>query len=81
MIIAGHFFSALRTVRPENDYFNTYSTNCDVQAILEDDNGNLWLGTFRNGLYKLTTGGELTNFKITDKAFPKEDGNNITCLT
>jgi signal transduction histidine kinase/DNA-binding response OmpR family regulator/ligand-binding sensor domain-containing protein len=77
LIIIGHYYSALRTVSPETDYFNTYAINCIVQKILEDDNGNLWFGTMRKGLFKLTMDGSLSNFNITDGEVPKEDGNNI----
>ena len=77
LIFTGHFFSAIRTIRPENNYFNTYAINCDVQRFREDENGNLWFGTNNKGLYEFTKDGKLIPFEIRDNAFPNEDGNTI----
>lgn len=37
----------------EKQFFNDFSTNKGfyIQTIAEDDNGNMWLGTYKNGLW------------------------------
>lgn len=43
------------------------NTDIDVWSILEDDNGNMWAGTYLAGLYKLENG-VFKNQKITERA-------------
>jgi diguanylate cyclase (GGDEF)-like protein len=38
----------------------------DVLAILEDHQGNLWLGTNNSGLIRKTANGEISSFKVLD---------------
>lgn len=36
----------------EKDYFNDIENNFYIQSITEDNNANMWFGTYRNGLWK-----------------------------
>ncbi|WP_162183648.1 response regulator [Wocania ichthyoenteri] len=36
----------------EKDFFNDLDNNFYIQSITEDNNANIWLGTYRNGLWK-----------------------------
>ena len=40
----------------EKDFFNDIANNFYIQSITEDNNANIWFGTYRNGLWKYNYG-------------------------
>ncbi|MDP2208142.1 MAG: two-component regulator propeller domain-containing protein [Bacteroidota bacterium] len=60
----------LKVLRDNNVYLfsaKNGSFNFRVTSIIEDQIGNLWIGTHGNGLYKLDTAGYIKKFYVKDE--------------
>ncbi|QOD62344.1 response regulator [Polaribacter haliotis] len=51
----GNGLSELKNNKQSKQYFNDINNNFYVQCITEDDYGNIWFGTYRNGIWKYNT--------------------------
>jgi len=51
----GNGLTRLEKHKKPKEYFNNIDNNFYIQSIAEDDDGNIWLGTYRNGLWKYYT--------------------------
>ena len=48
----GNGLTRLEDNKTPKEYFNDIDNNFYIQSIAEDENANIWLGTYRNGLWK-----------------------------
>ncbi|WP_189663060.1 ATP-binding protein [Polaribacter sp. IC073] len=51
----GNGLTRIEKNKNPKEYFNNIENNFYIQSITEDDNANIWLGTYRNGLWKFNS--------------------------
>ena len=87
LIWAGHQYGGIRKFDPGGNYFTSYSEiirqhfdNYDVNPITKDDEDNLWIGTYGDGLHKITRDGKVASYAVVDEAIPGRFGNGVISL-
>jgi signal transduction histidine kinase/ligand-binding sensor domain-containing protein len=87
LIWAGHQYGGIRNFDPAGNYFTSYKeiirqyfTNYDLRPIFRDENDNLWIGTYGDGLHKINKQGKVTKYFIMDDAIPGRFGNGIISI-
>jgi len=75
-------------LRIENNLFTSmegmlekyYLLSKEFWQLYEDDDGNLWIGSWLNGLFKISRDGKVSNYKIIDPNVRDPMENHITAL-
>jgi ligand-binding sensor domain-containing protein len=82
------FNKGIMKLRTENNLFTSMSGKLEHNNMLskefwqlyEDDDGNLWIGSWLNGLFKIGPDGKVSNYKIIDPNMRDPMENHITSL-
>ena len=88
LLWAGHDYKGMKTFRVENNPFirlegmlkDYPGLRYNFNQIYQDDNGDLWICTWGNGVFKISREGKVKNFNITDPAYPDVNGNLVWML-
>jgi signal transduction histidine kinase/ligand-binding sensor domain-containing protein len=87
LIWAGHQYGGIRKFDPGGNYFTSYDgiirqyfANYNLNSIIKDDDDNLWIGTFGDGLHKISKGGKVTKYYIIDHGIPDRFGNGVISI-
>ncbi len=79
----GHDVKGIKTLRYNNPFTKLEGMLGDVPGIrydfnriYKDDDGNLWICSYGNGIFRIDKHGEVVNYNITDPAYPGLNGNN-----
>jgi signal transduction histidine kinase/ligand-binding sensor domain-containing protein len=87
LIWAGHQYGGIRNFDPGGNYFTSYDAiirqyfaNYDLRSINKDEYDNLWIGTFGDGLHKISHEGKVTKYFIMDDVIPGRFGNGIISI-
>ncbi|AUC86177.1 hypothetical protein CW731_13205 [Polaribacter sp. ALD11] len=64
----GNGLTRIEKNKKPKEYFNNIDNNFYIQSITEDDDTNIWLGTYRNGLWKFDSKTEkFSKITVTNK--------------
>ncbi len=87
LVWAGHQYGGIRKFAPGGNYFTSYDkiirnhlANYELNPITKDDEDNLWIGTYGDGLHKISRNGQVTSYAIQDDAFPGKYGNGVLSI-
>jgi len=87
LIWAGHQYGGIRKFDPAGNSFTSYDelirlnfTNYDLYPITKDTDDNLWVGTYGDGLQKISKVGKVTRYHIIDDAVPDRFGNGVISI-
>lgn len=81
----GHDCKGMKTLRYNKNPFTRLEgmlgdlpgIRYDFNRIYKDDDGNLWICSFGNGIFRIDRHGKVVNYNITDPAYPGLNGNNV----
>lgn len=88
LLWAGHDYKGIKTFRTKNNPFIRLEgmlegypgIGYNFNQIYQDDNGDLWICTWGNGVFKISREGKVKNYNITDPSYPDVNGNLVWML-